>query len=49
MLYIASKEEYLKINEVTKTPALEFFTFMNFYIRKCELDAIRIKRGSKNT
>jgi hypothetical protein len=47
MLYIASGEDYLKINQVIKSPAEEFIAFMNFYKRKCELDANRIKNSYK--
>lgn len=48
MLYIAAKEDFLKISEVTKQPVLEFLTFMNFYVKKTELDAKRIQRATKN-
>jgi hypothetical protein len=48
MLYIAAKEDYLKIEEVLQSPAIEFLTFMNFYTRKSQLDAARIAR-SQNT
>jgi|Laugrespbdmm15dd_1035085.scaffolds.fasta_scaffold04896_3 hypothetical protein len=45
MLYQAAHEDYLKIEEVGESPAIEFLTFMNFYIRKSQLDIQRIKRG----
>ena len=48
MLYIAANEDYLKIEEVLQSPAIEFLTFMNFYTRKSQLDAARIAR-SQNT
>lgn len=47
LLFTAANEQYLKISEVTKTPALEFLYFINFYKRKCELDAERIKKSTK--
>lgn len=43
MLYTAAHEDYLKIDKVGESPALEFLTFMNFYIRKSQLDIQRIK------
>lgn len=46
MLYVAAKEEYLKIDQVVKTPAVEFLTFMNFYTRKTKLDNDRIKAAN---
>ena len=48
MLYVAAGERYLEIDEVTKSPALEFLTFMNFFKRKSELDSNRIKQSMKN-
>jgi hypothetical protein len=48
MFYVAAGERYLDINEVTKTPVDEFFTFMNFYKRKCELDNQRIRASTKH-
>lgn len=47
MFYAAAGEQYLKIEQVIKTPIDEFFTFMNFYKRKCELDAQRIHSITK--
>lgn len=45
MLYAAAKEDYLNIEKVLQTPANEFLTFVNFYIRKSELDANRIRKS----
>jgi len=44
MLFVASNENYLLINAVTESPALEFLTFINFYIRKTELDNQKIAK-----
>jgi hypothetical protein len=46
MLYQAAHEDYLKIEEVGQSPAIEFLAFMNFFVRKSQLDIARIKRGS---
>ena len=46
MLYTAAHEDYLKIDQVGESPAIEFLAFMNFYIRKCQLDIQRIKSGA---
>lgn len=45
MLYTAAHEDYLKIDEVGESPAIEFLSFMNFYVRKSQLDIQRIKKG----
>lgn len=47
MLYTAAGEQYLKIEDVVETPALQFFMFMNFYIKKSELEANRIKNSMR--
>jgi hypothetical protein len=44
MLYTAAGEQYLKIDDVVKSKASEFLTFMNFYKRKTELDNRRINK-----
>jgi hypothetical protein len=44
MLYIAAKEDYTKINTVLTSPAEEFLQFINFYLRKTQLDNERIKK-----
>jgi len=46
MLYIAASENYLDINKVVESPALEFLTFINFYTRKTKLNNDRIKSNS---
>jgi len=46
MLYVAANEEYLKINEVVKTPVIEFLTFINFLQRKNELDMLKLQRST---
>lgn len=48
MFYVAAGEQYLQISQVIQTPIEEFFTFMNFYKRKCELDNRRIQASTKN-
>jgi hypothetical protein len=47
MLYVAAGEQYLNIDEVTKTKAESFLTFMNFYKRKSQLDNKRINNHNK--
>ncbi len=44
MLYSAANEDFLKIDEVTKTKAVSFLTYVNFLKRKNELEANRINR-----
>lgn len=44
MIYTAANEDYSKIPIVLESPALEFLTFVNFYIKKQELDNNRIKK-----
>jgi hypothetical protein len=44
MLYVAAKEDFLKIDEVIKKPAIEFLYFMDFYKRKSQLEIERINR-----
>lgn len=44
MIYTAANEDYSKIPIVLESPALEFLTFVNFYIRKQELNNERIKK-----
>jgi hypothetical protein len=49
MLHIAAQEGYLNIGghkSVINSPALEFLFFVNYYKRKSELDAERIKRDA---
>jgi len=43
MIYIAAGEQYTNIRKVLESPALEFLTFINFYVKKQELDNNRIK------
>lgn len=47
MLYVAAGEQYLKIEEVVKTPAENFLNFMNFYKKKSQLEAERIKNMNR--
>ena len=44
MIYTAANEDYTKIPAVLESPALEFLTFINFYIRKEELNNNRINK-----
>jgi hypothetical protein len=43
MLYVAANEQYLNINKVIGSNAIEFLNFMNFYTRKTKLENNRIK------
>lgn len=47
MLFLASGENFLKIDEVTAKPATEFLYFVNFLKRKHQLDNNRIKSARK--
>ena len=47
MIYSAANEEYLKMNEVTETLASEFLMYLNFKVRKSELERLRIERASR--
>lgn len=47
MLYTAANEEYLKINDVVKSPAEEFLNFMNFYKKKNQLEIEKMKSHNK--
>jgi hypothetical protein len=49
MLFVAAGEQYLKIREVTLSPANEFLYFMNFYKKKSELEMKRINSLNKRT
>jgi hypothetical protein len=44
MLYVASGEKFLEIENVTKKPAIEFLYFMDFYSKKSQLEQERINR-----
>lgn len=46
MIYTAANEIFLNIDEVLKKPASEFLMFINFYIRKQELERERIEKIS---
>lgn len=45
MIYTAANEDYTKIPTVLESPALEFLTFVNFYVKKEELNNNRIKKA----
>ena len=44
MLYVAANEQYLNINKVIKSNAIEFLMFMNFFTKKTKLENNRIKK-----
>jgi len=44
MIYTAANEDYSKMSTVLESPALEFLTFINFYVRKQELNNNRINQ-----
>jgi folate-binding Fe-S cluster repair protein YgfZ len=46
MLYVAANEQYLNINKVIKSNAIEFLMFMNFFTKKTKLENNRIKQQS---
>lgn len=44
MLYTYSKENSISMNKSSEESALEFLTFMNFWVRKCELEQNKLNR-----
>ena len=49
LVYIASGENFLKIDEVMNKPIVELLTFMNYYKRKSQLNADSIRRANLRT
>ena len=47
LLHTYAKENSISINQVTESSALEFLYFMNYFTRKCQLDAEMIERGNR--
>lgn len=47
MIYTAANEVFLNIEEVLKKPATEFLMFINYYIRKQELEKERLEKISR--
>ena len=46
MIYTAANEIFLNIDEVLKKPASEFLMYINFYVRKQELERERLEKIS---
>jgi hypothetical protein len=44
MIYQAANEKFLDISRVTEKPANEFLMYINYYIRKQELEKERINK-----
>lgn len=48
MIFVAASEKFLDIDEVLKKPASDFLMYVNYYMRKQELEAERIQKISNN-
>ncbi len=44
MIFTAASEKFLDIDEVLKRPASDFLMYVNYYMRKQELEAERIEK-----
>jgi hypothetical protein len=44
MIFTAASEKFLDIEEVLKRPASDFLMYVNYYMRKQELEAERIEK-----
>jgi len=44
MIFTAASEKFLDIDEVLKKPATDFLMYINYYMRKQELEAERIEK-----
>ena len=48
MIFVAASEKFLDIDEVLKRPVSDFLMYVNYYMRKQELEAERIEKISNN-
>ncbi len=46
MIFTAASEKFLDIDEVLKKPATDFLMYINYYMRKQELEAERLDKIS---
>jgi hypothetical protein len=44
MIFTAASEKFLEIDEVLKKPASDFLMYINYYMRKQELEAERLEK-----
>ena len=44
LVFVAANEDYVKINKVLQSNAIEFLMYVNYYIKKQDLEKRRLKR-----